>query len=40
MEKGKIIYAAYGSNLLKERFMVYINGGFKTACSKNLLLSI
>ncbi len=22
-----VIYAAYGSNLLKERFMVYINGG-------------
>lgn len=23
-----LIYAAYGSNLLKERFMVYIKGGF------------
>jgi len=24
---NKLIYAAYGSNLLKERFMVYIQGG-------------
>ena len=23
----KVIYAAYGSNLLKERFLVYIKGG-------------
>jgi hypothetical protein len=27
MEMKKIIYAAYGSNLLKERFLVYIKGG-------------
>jgi len=24
---NKLIYAAYGTNLLKERFMVYIQGG-------------
>jgi len=27
MEDKKLIYAAYGSNLLRERFMVYILGG-------------
>jgi hypothetical protein len=27
MEMKKIIYAVYGSNLLKERFLVYIQGG-------------
>ncbi|MDI6846292.1 MAG: hypothetical protein QME28_09170 [Candidatus Saccharicenans sp.] len=27
MEDKRLIYAAYGSNLLKERFMVYILGG-------------
>ncbi|MBC7349637.1 MAG: hypothetical protein H5U05_06665 [Candidatus Aminicenantes bacterium] len=27
MEDREVIYAAYGSNLLKERFLVYIEGG-------------
>jgi len=27
MEMKKVIYAAYGSNLLKQRFLVYIKGG-------------
>ena len=27
VENNKLIYAAYGSNLLKERLMVYIQGG-------------
>jgi len=28
MENKKVIYAAYGSNILKERFLIYIYGGF------------
>jgi len=29
----KVIYASYGSNLLKERFLYYIKGGEYKGCN-------